>query len=373
MKENLGRRKFLKTLGAATAGGLTFGLIDKPEDSKEGENTQKENLVKKTLGAGMIGIGAGMIANTILEQKKDGPTKKMGRMDFIKKTSKMGALLAGAGIFGSKIPNIISSINSKKDNENEEMNDGTRFPDGSVYHQKYVAGRLEKFYQKEGARMFPNENFDRNIEDTNKDTMEKLPTRNYTSSGFKNWFKENMEAGNIFRYSGEEQIKKAMRSGKLIPVNEVNEFWRCFNVKGGHKYKGRNNPSYLALHEKGLELLEKLTQIFQEKLREAGLDKSIWKIRPKIESLIRDEKLANGSDLSPHEFGLGIDFSKRRAFDLIYVPENTFMVIDEEKNNLLYKSVETLFMEALKDLDKSSKVIITSESHPPHFHIATKI
>jgi hypothetical protein len=253
-----------------------------------------------------------------------------------------------------------------------EKNEGVNFPDGSIYHPKHVKDELKKFQEIPGNRVFPNENFGGNIEKTNEQTMDKMPVKNYVSSGFKKWFQENAENGKIKRYSSEKEIVNAVEDGHLVSIEEVNNMWRCFNVKGGHEYKEFNHPSYLALHPKAFGVLSDIAQIFQKKLLEAGIDSTKWKIRPKIESLIRDKRMANGSDLSPHEFGLGIDFAKKKAFDLMHVPDNTFMTLDKDNDELLYKAVETLFMQTLIDVNKNEGVIVTSESHPPHFHIATK-
>ncbi len=231
---------------------------------------------------------------------------------------------------------------------------------------------MKKFQEVAGETLFPNENFGGDIDKTNEETKNKLPKRNYVSSGFKSWFKKNGDEGKITRYISEGQIVNAVEGGELTSIEEVNDLWRCFNVKGGHEYKGFNHPSYLALHPKAFAVLKDIALKFQQKIIDAGIDKSKWKIRPRIESLIRDKKMSNGSDYSAHEFGLAMDFPKKKAFDLIYIPDNTFMILDKKENKLLYKAVETLFMETLIDIDKDEKVLTTSESHPPHFHIATK-
>lgn len=348
--------------------GTSYGLeIGDEVHTLENEKSSSRKIVE----AGAVGIGSGAIANIIINRENiNKENEKITREAFLKKIVKKAAILAGVGILGAKIPGIISRFTKE---EESDVLEGAIFPDGSVFHQKYVEEQLKRFHDSDNNSLFSKENFKGNIINKNENIMDGLPKKNYVSSGFKAWFQENVKRGKITRYSSERQIIEAKKNGKLSRVGEVNEFWRCQNVKGGHPYKGRNNPSYLALHPKALELLENLTETFQEKLSKAGLDKAIWKIRPKIESLVRDEKLSNGSDLSPHEFGLGIDFSKKRAFDLIYVPKNTFMVLDESKNSLLYKATEIIFMESLKEIDKNSEVIITSESHPPHFHVATKI
>lgn len=352
--------------------GTSYGINLNPNENKERES---KISVAKIIGAGIVGIGTGLLTGMaikqipILETEERTANNNMSRKDFLVTTG----ILAGAGIIGGNIVPTIKSFNDSVSSEKEYAKiQGAEFPDGTVYNPDLVKNKLEAFYL-EKRKILPNTNFNGSIADTYKKVDAEMPTTNYESSGFKTWFKDTEKKGHIKKYTSENQIVTAVEEGKLSQVVEVNDFWRCCNVKGGHVYDDLNHPSYLSLHPEGLQLLKKITQKFQDNLVAAGIDTLIWRIRPKIESLIRDAKVNNGSDLSPHQFGLGIDFPKKNAFDLIHMPDKTFMVIKESENESLYKTIEIIFMKTLQEISEQKNILLTSEVRPPHFHIAVKI
>lgn len=240
------------------------------------------------------------------------------------------------------------------------------FPDGTFYAPETVSQLIE---QNEG-RFFANRDFN-GVSRFRREADKALPRRNYTASGFLAWFVDQEEGEGLERYTKVSQIREAVSRGDLSKLEEVSDQWRAHNVKGGRGGVGRNNPDYLALRPEALVVLEEITEKFQQKIEEAGLESDTWHVRPKIESLIRDVR--GGSDYSPHQFGLGIDFPFNRAFDLVHVPSKNFTVLAQGDNNGLYSAVQGLFMETLKQVhDENKNVIVTRESNPPHIHLAVK-
>lgn len=200
--------------------------------------------------------------------------------------------------------------------------------------------------------------------------------RNFGKSGLLARYKKMRDSGEIEKVTPGNIETIAPRKVAL-----QNDNWRLRGILGGKNGSG-NNEKYCRTSEKGYKALVDITNTFQEKLKTAGIDTDTWGVRPIVTSLTRVFRPPNGSDVSPHDYATGMDFS-RTNFDLYNKKTGQYVMLSASSGSDIQDSIfnvsKTLFVQTLQEFDtvtlqntrdKKGDSIMTIENNPPHYHVA---